>query len=82
MLLITVLARLSKNNTVTSFRTGLVLAQGSEFGFAILTLALMHQLIPADWVQSVLAALLISYVLAPIIIRYNGKIATFFSKSV
>ncbi|MCP3679817.1 MAG: hypothetical protein GY782_05920 [Gammaproteobacteria bacterium] len=58
MLLITILAKLSRNNTTTSFRTGLVLAQGSEFGFAILTLALAHQLIPPEWTQSILAALL------------------------
>ena len=78
LLLVTILPKLSKNDMETSFRTGLVLAQGSEFGFAILTLALTHKLRPIDWVQSVLAALLISFVLGPIIIRYNGRIAALF----
>jgi monovalent cation:H+ antiporter-2, CPA2 family len=75
MLLVTALGKLSGKSTATSVRTGLVLAQGSEFGFAILTLALTNRLIPADWAQSVLGALLISFVFAPIVIRYNGKIA-------
>jgi monovalent cation:H+ antiporter-2, CPA2 family len=75
MLLIILLAKITRNDTATSLRTGLVLAQGGEFGFAILTLALIHKLIPIDWAQSVLAALLISFILAPIVIRYNKKIA-------
>lgn len=73
-LLIAALVRLSNNSWVNSLRTGLVLAQGSEFGFAILTLASVYQLIPPAWIQSVLGALLISFVLAPILIRYNGSV--------
>ncbi|OGT39080.1 MAG: hypothetical protein A3E81_06125 [Gammaproteobacteria bacterium RIFCSPHIGHO2_12_FULL_36_30] len=74
-LLITVLSKFFKDNIVTALRTGLILAQGSEFGFAILTIALSHHLLPENWGQVILAALLISFVLTPIIVRYNKKIA-------
>ncbi len=77
MLLITVLALLSRNNASTSIRTGLVLAQGSEFGFAILTLALNDQVLPKDYGQVTLAALVISIALSPLLIRFNKQIADF-----
>jgi CPA2 family monovalent cation:H+ antiporter-2 len=76
--LITLLSRLSGNTFPTSLRTGLVLAQGGEFGFAILTLALTHDLIPQDYGQVILAALLISIAISPLLIHFNRKIATFF----
>jgi len=72
--LIMLLCRLSGYNQITSFRTGLILSQGGEFGFAIFALAFTHNLLPADYAQVVLAALLISFAFAPIIIRYNGQI--------
>lgn len=57
-----------------ALRTGLVLAQGGEFGIAILHLALLHRLIPADYGQVILGALLVSMCIAPIFIRCNKKI--------
>lgn len=78
MLLITVITRLSGNDLPTASRTGIVLAQGGEFGFALLTLALNKNILPADYGQVVLAALLISIALSPILIRYNKKITAFF----
>jgi monovalent cation:H+ antiporter-2, CPA2 family len=57
-----------------SLRTGLVLAHGGEFGFAILTLALGTGLIPAHVGQVVLAALLLSMAIAPMAIRFNGPL--------
>jgi CPA2 family monovalent cation:H+ antiporter-2 len=76
--LITVLSRLSGNNSPTAFRTGLILAQGGEFGFAILTLALTEGVIPVDYSQVILAALIISIAIAPLLIYFNEKIARFF----
>lgn len=69
--LITVLTKFSKYNLEISIKTGLILAQGGEFGFAILSLALINHLLPVEWGQSALAALLISFAFAPAIIRYN-----------
>ncbi len=77
MLLITILGRLSGNTFSVACRTGLVLAQGGEFGFALLTLALTEKILPPEYGQVTLAALLLSIALSPIIIRYNKKIANF-----
>lgn len=80
-LLITVLTKFSKYNLEISIKTGLILAQGGEFGFAILSLALANHLLPAEWGQSALAALLISFAFAPAIIRYNALLTKFFCKT-
>ena len=72
--LIVALNRLTRHDLPTSIRTGLVLAQGGEFGVAILTLALSNNVLPADYGQVVLAALIISFALAPILISNNGRI--------
>lgn len=77
MVLIFLITRLFGNTFYSSLRTGLVLAQGSEFGFAILTIALSNQVLPAAYGQVILAALLISIVISPIIIFYNGPVARF-----
>ena len=74
MLFITLLCRIDRWDLAVSLRTGLVLAHGGEFGFAILTLALQGGMIPVEYGQIILEALLISIGLAPLIIRYNGRI--------
>jgi CPA2 family monovalent cation:H+ antiporter-2 len=58
-----------------SLRTGVVIAQGGEFGFALLTL-----LLRSDWperavVQPLLAATVSSMVLSPLLIRHNRLLA-------
>ncbi len=73
---IAVLCRVGGWNNAVSLRTGLVLAHGGEFGFAILTLALSGSLIDPHYGQVILAALLISMGLAPILIRFNHRIAS------
>ncbi len=77
MLLITVLGRLAGNTLSTSCRAGLILAQGGEFGFALLTLALTEKIIPPEYGQVVLAALLLSIAVSPILIHFNKQIANF-----
>lgn len=79
-LLITLICRLSGQTFSVSLRSGLVLAQGGEFGFAMLTLALQHQIIPSDYAQVILASLLISIALSPIFIYFNENIAAFFAR--
>ncbi len=74
-ILITALCRLFKWDSAVSLRTGLVLAHGGEFGFAILTLALASDIFPSNYGQIVLAALLISMAVTPFLIRYNGLLA-------
>jgi len=72
-LLITTLSIINKQDVKTSLRTGLILAQGGEFGFALLAIATNNKLLPFDYSQVVLAALLISFSFAPIIINYVIK---------
>ena len=74
ILLIGFLSYFTERKADSALRTGLVLAQGGEFGFALLTLAMSESLLPPLYNQVVLGALLLSMALAPIIIRYNEKI--------
>ncbi len=67
--------RLGGWNNAVSVRTGLVLAHGGEFGFAILVMAIGGGILSPAVGQTVLAAMLFSMVLAPMMIRYNGNIA-------
>jgi CPA2 family monovalent cation:H+ antiporter-2 len=82
MLLIAILARLSGYYYSTAIRTGIVLAQGGEFGFAILTLAINEHMIPVEYEQVILAALLLSIAVAPILINFNKQIANIFSPKI
>lgn len=74
LLFITLLCRVAGWDVAVALRTGLVLAHGGEFGFAILTLALSGGMIDNGYGQVILAALLISMALAPLVIRYNGRL--------
>ena len=80
-LVIAVLTRFFGFETGVGIRTGIILAQAGEFSFVILALGLEQQLIGGDNLQLVLAASLISMVIAPFIIQYNGRIARKLVKS-
>ncbi len=58
-----------------ALRTGLVLAQGGEFSFALLSIAATYTLLPAAALHVVFAAVLLSMMLAPLVMRHNGRIA-------
>ena len=66
--LIAVVTRLSGASEGISLRTGLYLAQAGEFGFVLLTLGSQNQLIPADWLNPVLASMVLSMLVSPFII--------------
>jgi monovalent cation:H+ antiporter-2, CPA2 family len=76
-LIVALVARGVANNMRKALRTGLVVAQGGEFGFALLTLMLNDRLAPASLLQPLLAATVASMVLSPFLIRQNGRIADF-----
>src|SRR3984885_2082197 len=57
-----------------SLRTGVVVAQGGEFGFALLILLLRKDLLDPAIVQPLLAATVLSMGLSPLIIRHNRRI--------
>jgi CPA2 family monovalent cation:H+ antiporter-2 len=56
-------------------RTGLVLAQGGEFGFALLSLAVAFGILDPASMQVVLATVILSMAVTPFLVRYNGAIA-------
>ncbi len=60
-----------------SLRTGLVVSVGGEFGFALLTILLQGTVVEARLVQPLLAAIVLSMVVSPLIIRHNKRIARF-----
>ncbi len=73
--LIVVLTWLAQRDRLISLRTGIVLGQGGEFGFALLALALTHGLVDTVQVQPLLTAIVLSMAIAPLLIRYNHVLA-------
>lgn len=63
-------------NRATAVRTGVVLAVGGEFGFALLAIALDNRVLASDVAQVVLMAVLFSMLIAPFFIRYNAAFAS------
>ena len=78
---IAVLVRIFGFEVGVGIRTGVILAQAGEFGFVILTLALGRGLIGGAELQLVLSACLLSMIIAPFVIQYNGRIARSLAKS-
>ncbi|HLA74528.1 MAG TPA: cation:proton antiporter [Gammaproteobacteria bacterium] len=74
-LLIMLLGKIAAAERGVALRAGLCLAQGGEFGFVLLSLAASYKLLQGQAGQIVLAGVLASMALAPIIIRYNGVLA-------
>ncbi len=74
-LLIFILGRLMGVEAGVAVRTGVVLAQGGEFGFALISLALGAGVLDTHTTNLLLGALILSMALTPLLIRYNGIIA-------
>ena len=75
LVLVTLIVRLSGVELQTAFRTGLLLAVGGEFGFALLAIGLEGGVIGSYPAQVVLTSVLFSMILAPFLIRYNQPLA-------
>jgi CPA2 family monovalent cation:H+ antiporter-2 len=71
---VTVVAEPATKSWFKSLRTGVVVAEGGEFGFALLTLLLRRELLDPSIVQPLLAATVLSMVLSPFVIRHNRRI--------
>lgn len=71
---VTVIAKPATKSWFKALRTGVVAAQGGEFGFALLTLLLRHDLAEPAIVQPLLAATVLSMGLSPLLIRHNRRI--------
>ena len=68
------LARWQGANTIISARSALYLAQAGEFGFVILTQALDAKLLAQPTVQIVLAAMLLSLLISPILLQNSDRL--------
>jgi len=69
------LTRSSGIDTFTAWRTGLLLAVGGEFGFALLAIALEAGVIGSQAGQAALLSVLMSMIVAPLVIRHNRALA-------
>ncbi len=79
--LVSILARFAGYSANTSLRTGIVLGQGGEFGIALMALSLSTGLINNNELQPILAAIIISMGIAPLLIRYSGQLLSHFKLS-
>jgi monovalent cation:H+ antiporter-2, CPA2 family len=71
---VAIVAKPATKSWFKSLRTGVIVAQGGEFGFALLILLLRKELLDPAIVQPLLAATVLSMVLSPLIIRRNRRI--------
>jgi monovalent cation:H+ antiporter-2, CPA2 family len=58
-----------------AIRTGVVMSIGGEFGIALFTITLRGSLIPPQWGEPLLVAIVLSMVLSPLILSNNKRIA-------
>lgn len=79
--IIALLVKIAGQESGVAVRTGAVLSQGGEFGFAILALALSEGVVASADVQIVLVSIVLSMAVAPIIIRHNGALGKKFSST-
>ncbi len=75
VLVVALIMRLAKLDRVTALRTGILLAVGGEFGFALLSIALGAGVIDEQPAQVALTAVLFSMLIGPLLIRYNHALA-------
>ncbi len=82
-LVVYLLARFVGNHDrVTAFKAGLALAQGGEFGFAILAIETSSALLSPELLNIITSVVIFSIGVAPILIRKSEKIAQIFLKKV
>ncbi len=62
-----------------AIRAGILLGQGSEFGFALLAVAISSGLISLELSQPIIAAIILSMAISPLLIRHNEAIARRFA---
>jgi len=75
------LSRLLGSAPGTAIRTGLWLCAGGEFGFVLLAEIKPLGLVPLFVSQAVLAALVLSMLIAPLIVHYSDRVALRFARS-
>ena len=79
--LVALLARLFGTAPGVALRTGLYLAQAGEFGFVLLALGTEQGLIQPEWVSPVLASMVVSMLITPLLIAQSDRIVMRLSSS-
>ena len=74
LVLIVLLSRAFNAPMSTALRTGFYLAQAGEFALVMLALASDHKLFSAQLTQTVLAAMIVSMLTAPLLIQFAEPI--------
>jgi len=72
---IMVITRLAGYEKGVAVRAGIILGQGSEFGFALLAVALASGLLDITHSQPIIASIIFSMTISPMLIRQNDAIA-------
>ena len=72
---IMIIAALSGFEKGVAIRSGILLGQGSEFGFAVLAVAIATGLLSLELSQPIIAAIILSMAISPLLIRHNEAIA-------
>lgn len=78
--IVAALSRFFSRSWRAALQTGMVIAQGGEFGFALLTLMLNDKLASDDLIQPLLAATVLSMVLSTLLIRHNSKLGEWYAR--
>ncbi|MFZ5697272.1 MAG: cation:proton antiporter [Pseudomonadota bacterium] len=73
--LIALMTRALRETGETSIRTGLALAQGGEFFFALLALAASERIVPADVASFMIAITVVSMTVTPLLLGRSEAIA-------
>ncbi|WP_295400456.1 cation:proton antiporter [uncultured Thiocystis sp.] len=81
ILIVAALVRRTGLDAQVAWRTGLLLAVGGEFGFALIVIALDAQAIDAPLGQIAMTSVLLSMVVGALLIRFNRVIATWLAGS-
>ena len=76
---IMLITRLAGYSTGTAVRAGILLGQGSEFGFALLAVTITSGLLSLELSQPIIAAIILSMTISPMLIRHNETIASRFA---
>ncbi len=78
-LAIAVISALAGYSRDIAIRAGILLGQGSEFGFAVLAVAITGGLLGLEPSQPIIGAIILSMAISPLLIRHNAAIALRFA---
>lgn len=70
-----VVKTIGKLSTEESIQTGLIMAHGGEFGFVLLSLAIQLGVMESDYGQVVLAGILMTLFMCPLLVHYSGPLS-------